>query len=139
MEAQQRQILWTARRRGPGTSLVHRQSERGHLGRITNQHVESGRKALHPMDKQGEMNGRFPREGVPWCRTLAQVTINPWHDASQHREKAADRNQGFAIERERASPPAYHLSSTWLIRVDARGIRTPVDQGLPLNTVVIQF
>ena len=42
------------------------------------------------MDEQGKMNGRLPGQDVPGYRTHAQVTINPWHDAGQHREEAAD-------------------------------------------------
>ena len=51
---------------------------------------EGASKAVHPMNEQGEMNGRFPGQDVPGHRTFAQITINPWHDAVQHGEEAAD-------------------------------------------------
>src|SRR5450759_3084782 len=50
-------------------------------------------------------------------------TLNPWHDASEHREKTADRNRGFAIEGKRAAPLTDYLSSAWLTGVDAQLLR----------------
>ena len=49
-EEKQRQVLWTAKRRGPDKLLVHRRSERAHLCRIAGQHVETRSKAIHPME-----------------------------------------------------------------------------------------
>ena len=72
-------------------------------------------------------------------RTLAQLTINPWHDASQHCEGAANRNRGFTIERKRTSPLTDHLSSPWLARVDAWRIGARRDRCLYYRSALIQF
>src|SRR3989442_11701843 len=91
------------------------------------------------MNEQGEMYGRSPGQDVPGHRTFAQITLNPWHDAVQHREEAADRNRGLAIERKRASPLTDHLSGPWLTRIDARRMGTRVNHVRHGRTVVSQF
>jgi hypothetical protein len=91
------------------------------------------------MDEQGKVNGRFPGQDVPGHRTPAQVTIHSWHDASQHREEAAGRNRGLAVERERASPLTNYLSGPWLDRGDARRMGTRIDRRLRCGTPAIQF
>ncbi|HEU0202018.1 MAG TPA: hypothetical protein VFR86_16500 [Burkholderiaceae bacterium] len=66
---------------------LHRRSERGHLRWIARQQVDAGSKTIDPMDEQGKVYGRRPRQDIPE-RTLAQLTLNPRHDAREHREKA---------------------------------------------------
>ena len=89
-QEKQRQVLWTARRCGPDKSLVHRPPEHSDHCRIASQHVETGSKAIHPVNEQSKMDSRTPGQDVPRHWTRAQVTINSGHDASQHHEEVAN-------------------------------------------------
>src|SRR5207249_3504929 len=109
LEKKQRQVSGTARRCGPVELTLHRRSEHGHLRWIASEQVDTASEAIDPMNEQGKVYGRCPRQHIPRCRTLAHFTFNPRHDTSEHREKAVDRNRGLAVEGERAPPLTNHL------------------------------
>src|SRR5258708_37996797 len=69
------------------------------------------------MDEKGEMNGRLPWQNGPRHGTREQVALSSGHYPGQHGEEAAGRDRGRAIERERTSALADHLSRAWLTHV----------------------
>src|SRR5579864_8294977 len=104
-------------------------TEPAHFCPITHQQVQTGNQTVHPMDKKGEMNGRLPWQNVPRRDTRWQVALNPGHYPGQHGEEAAGRDRGCAIERERTSALAYHLSRAWLTHVQACRVVARVHAG----------
>src|SRR5512145_1642556 len=107
--------------------------EQDHFPWIARQQVETRLQAVHPVNEQGEVNGRLPWKSVPRHGAPAETALHSWHDAHQHGEEAAGRNRGCAIERERASSLADHLCSACLTGVRAGHMVTRVRVG-PLLT-----
>src|SRR6266404_5684995 len=87
------------------------------------------------MDEKGEMNGRLPWQNVPRHGTREQVALSSGHYPGQHGEEAAGRDRGCAIERDRTSALADHLSRAWLTHVQA--LRKVA--GVRVTSLVIQL
>src|SRR5450755_3010873 len=96
---------------------VRRASEPLHFRWLAHQQVETRIQAVHPMNEQGEVNGRLPWQNVPGHRASAQVALDSRHDASQHGEETAGRDRSRAIERESASSLADYLCRARRTRV----------------------